>query len=169
MKMWVEAEGGQAIAEAALVLPLLLMILMGIFMVGHWFTAELIVTAAAREGARAGALLGEWQCVKNAVASATQSLGQNHGLTFAVYGIEPARMPAKQELFMGDQLPEPGKDLQVVVTYRFIPLFGRTRSPYETIFAPFGFPFAVASAKAIARMEYRPSEFEQTQCETPAR
>ncbi len=47
---------GQALVEIALVLPLLLLIIFGIIEFGRIFSAQLTLTHASREGARAGAL-----------------------------------------------------------------------------------------------------------------
>ncbi|MDW7673926.1 MAG: TadE/TadG family type IV pilus assembly protein [Bacillota bacterium] len=47
-------EGGQALAELALILPILLMILFGIIEFGRVFNAYLAVNHASREGARLG-------------------------------------------------------------------------------------------------------------------
>lgn len=49
-------EQGQAVVEMALVLPVLLLILFGIVEFGRVFNAYLVVTQAAREGARLGAV-----------------------------------------------------------------------------------------------------------------
>lgn len=47
---------GQAMVEMAIVLPILLVILMGIFEFGRIFNTYLIMTNASREGARSAAL-----------------------------------------------------------------------------------------------------------------
>jgi Flp pilus assembly protein TadG len=49
-------DGGQAVIELALTLPLLLLVLMGIFDFGFQFQRYEVVTNAAREGARIGVL-----------------------------------------------------------------------------------------------------------------
>lgn len=56
MKLLRTGEGGQAIIELALTLPLLLVIVMGIFDFGLMFQKYEAVTNAAREGARVGVL-----------------------------------------------------------------------------------------------------------------
>ena len=53
-------EGGQAIVELALTLPLLLLIIMGIFDFGLLFQRYEVVTNAAREGARLAVLTTEY-------------------------------------------------------------------------------------------------------------
>lgn len=52
------AESGQAIIEFALTLPLLLLIIMGVFDFGFMFQRYEVVTNAAREGARVSVLPG---------------------------------------------------------------------------------------------------------------
>ena len=51
-------ERGQAVVELALTLPLLLLMVMGMFDFGVMFQRYEIVTNAAREGARVGVLTG---------------------------------------------------------------------------------------------------------------
>jgi Flp pilus assembly protein TadG len=53
-----QGESGQAIIELALTLPLLLIIVLGIFDFGFLFQRYEVVTNAAREGARVGVLPG---------------------------------------------------------------------------------------------------------------
>jgi Flp pilus assembly protein TadG len=67
-------EGGQAIVELALTLPLLLVIVMGIFDFGVMFQRYELVTNAAREGARVGVLTGSGYSTNDAVARALQYL-----------------------------------------------------------------------------------------------
>lgn len=47
---------GQALVETALVLPVILAMVLGIFGFGRLFNAQLVITNASREGARLGAL-----------------------------------------------------------------------------------------------------------------
>lgn len=49
---------GQAVLELALVLPILLLLVFGIVEFGRIFNASLIITQAAREGARVGVVGG---------------------------------------------------------------------------------------------------------------
>jgi len=65
-------DGGAAAVEFALVLPLLLMILFGIVNLGQALTAQLVITRAAQDGARLGAL--RQQGVAAVVQSAVQSV-----------------------------------------------------------------------------------------------
>lgn len=50
---------GQAIVEFALILPVFLLILMGVIEFGRVYNETLIVTAAAREGARTASVKGD--------------------------------------------------------------------------------------------------------------
>jgi Flp pilus assembly protein TadG len=79
-------ERGQAIIEMALTLPLLLVIVMGIFDFGFMFQKYEVVTNAAREGARVG-VLGDFTPAN----AATSPLGRQRALDYlAVGGIDLA-------------------------------------------------------------------------------
>ena len=79
-------ERGQAIIEMALTLPLLLVIVMGIFDFGFMFQKFEVVTNAAREGARVG-VLGDF----TPATAATSPLGRQRALDYlAVGGIDLA-------------------------------------------------------------------------------
>ncbi len=66
-------ERGQALVEMALILPVLLLLIFGIIEFGRIFNAYLIVTNAAREGARAGIVGGSdlkiYQTVEGSAAT----------------------------------------------------------------------------------------------------
>ena len=72
------AESGNAVIELAFTLPLLLIVVMGIFDFGLMFQRYEVVTNAAREGARIGVLPGYTSA--DAIARATQYLSSG-GLT----------------------------------------------------------------------------------------
>ncbi len=61
------ARRGQALVEFALVLPILLSFLTGIVDVGFLYNHQLVLTNAAREGARLGSLGEDAPTVQNAV------------------------------------------------------------------------------------------------------
>jgi hypothetical protein len=65
-------DGGAAAVETALVLPILLLIVFGIIDFGRMLHAQITLTEAAREGARAVALNTAWE---PRVDVATRSLG----------------------------------------------------------------------------------------------
>lgn len=58
MLVWVRSMRGQALLEFALVLPILLLLVFGIIEFGRVFHSYLVVTQAAREGARVGVVGG---------------------------------------------------------------------------------------------------------------
>ena len=70
-------EHGQAIVELALVLPVLVLVLFGTLEFGRVFNAWVIVTQAAREGARVGAV----QCASNAACATTVEAWVDDSLT----------------------------------------------------------------------------------------
>jgi Flp pilus assembly protein TadG len=77
-------ERGQATVEAALVLPLVVLLLLAVIQVGLLVRAEVLVTHAAREAARAAAVDPDPGAAANAAALAT-TLGPDR-LTVHVHG-----------------------------------------------------------------------------------
>lgn len=67
-------EKGQALVEMALVLPILIIIVFGIVEFGRIMNTYLIVTNAAREGARHGVVGGSDLNIKNAVTNNAYTL-----------------------------------------------------------------------------------------------
>ncbi|HLL69367.1 MAG TPA: TadE/TadG family type IV pilus assembly protein [Micromonosporaceae bacterium] len=65
---------GAAAVELALTLPLLLLIVCGIIDFGRMFNAQITLTEAAREGARAAAVSGTAAAVKKRVDLATSGV-----------------------------------------------------------------------------------------------
>ncbi|MEY2421001.1 MAG: hypothetical protein QOI95_1068 [Acidimicrobiaceae bacterium] len=92
-------ERGQASVEAALVLPLVVILLLAVVQVGLLVRAEVLVTHAAREAARAAAVDPDPQAAARAAAQATTL--DSHRLTVSVQGRKG-----------------PGSRVQVEVTYR---------------------------------------------------
>ncbi len=72
---------GQAMLELALVLPVLLLLLFGIFEFGRLFHDYMVVTSAAREGARAGAVGASNTVIVNHVKTAASGIGDTSHLT----------------------------------------------------------------------------------------
>ena len=67
---------GQALVEFAVVVPLLMLLVLGIFEFGRIYNAKLVVTQAAREGARRAVITGTTDAQAMAAAqSFAQSLG----------------------------------------------------------------------------------------------
>lgn len=76
-KLYIDVEGAE-IAEAAAVLPLMFMILLGIFWFGQAFSIYGAITRAAQEGARAGAAGYCTTCssANSATTNATNAVNQ---------------------------------------------------------------------------------------------
>lgn len=71
-------EKGQAVVEFSLVISLLLLVLLGIYTFGQLMHTSLVVTYAAREGARVAALGGADAAISSAVKAAVPpTLDQN--------------------------------------------------------------------------------------------
>ncbi|RDV84065.1 TadE/TadG family type IV pilus assembly protein [Ammonifex thiophilus] len=75
--MVVREEKGQAAVELALTLPLLLLILFTLVEFGRVFFAYLVITNAAREGARLAAVGGSDVAIVNRVKDAAAGLEQS--------------------------------------------------------------------------------------------
>lgn len=84
----VKNKKGQATVEFALVLPILLLLMFGIIDFGRVLNEYLVVTAAAREGARSAAVLSSDATVDSTVRQAASSL--NTGGNALVITILPA-------------------------------------------------------------------------------
>uniref|UniRef100_A0A7C1J7Q0 Pilus assembly protein n=1 Tax=Ammonifex degensii TaxID=42838 RepID=A0A7C1J7Q0_9THEO len=123
-------ERGQATVELALVLPVLILILFGIMEFGRLFSAYLVITNAAREGARLAAVGGDDAAVVARVVDAAGSLDR----TALSVTVEP---PASDR-FSGTQA-------RVTVSYSVYLL-----TPVLTGVAPNPFPLR---AQAVMRVE----------------
>ena len=91
-------ERGQATVEAALVLPLVVLLLLAVVQVGLLVRAEVLVTHAAREAARSAAVDSDPQAAARAAAVATT--------------LDPHRMTVRVEGRNG-----PGSRVRVEITY----------------------------------------------------
>ena len=69
-----KGEGGQAIVEFALVLPLLLVLILGVVLVAEIGVARLALEHAAAEAARTGSLTNDDELVRSTVAAAVAPL-----------------------------------------------------------------------------------------------
>lgn len=78
---------GQAMVEFALVLPILLIILLGIMEFGLVFHEYLVVTHAAREGARVAVLGGTDTEISSAVTRAADSIDRGSLTTTIAPGV----------------------------------------------------------------------------------
>ena len=72
---------GQALVETALVIPMLLVLAFGVVGVGRVTQAQLAVSAAAREAARAGALADDAGQAQEQGRSRGQEVAKGYGLT----------------------------------------------------------------------------------------
>ena len=72
----IRQEKGQALLEMALILPVLLLILGGIIEFGRIFHADLVITGASREGARAAVVGEPYEAVRDKVLAAAPSLDE---------------------------------------------------------------------------------------------
>lgn len=95
---------GQALVETALVLPVFLAMVLGIFGFGRLFNAQLVITNACREGARLGALGRSDTKIKDAVTRYLTGANLND--------------PTTQVIVARSTGPD-GTDLQVDVSYPF--------------------------------------------------
>lgn len=76
MKLWLKLKNrrGQSIVEMALLLPVLLMILLGILEFGRVYGAYMIISNAARDGARVGSVGGTTTQIYTTVINDTSAL-----------------------------------------------------------------------------------------------
>ncbi|GEM_PF-813944 len=71
---WFSDQHGQAVLEFALLMPILLFLLFAIFTVGYWMNAQQIVTQAAMQGARQGALTNDDLQITSAIVANMKAL-----------------------------------------------------------------------------------------------
>ena len=72
---------GQAVVEFALVFPIFMLVLAGIFDFGFALYSRMTVINAAREGARAAAMVSDPSTVSAVASSAATTAAQQAGLT----------------------------------------------------------------------------------------
>jgi Flp pilus assembly protein TadG len=119
------SQTGQTAVEFALVLPILILILMGVFDFGRAFYAYSVVANSAREGARAGVYASATDTdVTNAIKSYWIGLGTNPAITIS---------PSPTRVAMGT--------ISVTVSYVFQPV-----TPLIDSFLPGGHITLVASS-----------------------
>jgi hypothetical protein len=96
-------ESGQALVETALVLPVILAMVLGIFGFGRLFNAQLVITNASREGARVGALGRADDGIKQSVNKYLTGAGLTERVAISI-----------------DRPPSPdGPDVHVAIRYPF--------------------------------------------------
>ena len=104
---------GQDLVEFAIVIPLLLLVVFGIFDLGRLFHAGITITSSAREGARFGTLNKE--ATNEEIIIATRNEALNSGIDLSSSQID---------IFYLDFLPLAGPDsindtIRVRITYDF--------------------------------------------------
>ncbi len=99
-------EKGQAMVEAAIVLPILIAITLSIMVFGFIINARLTVTAAAREGARQYAVANNITLARQRVAATMNTLPFAHGADILFSPSRDVTMRVE------------GENVRVSVTYR---------------------------------------------------
>ncbi|MDP4008599.1 MAG: pilus assembly protein [Candidatus Peregrinibacteria bacterium] len=69
---------GQALVEFAVIFPLIIILLFGIYEIGIALSAQQTITYAAREGARVGALTNENSQIEGAIQAATEFIDESN-------------------------------------------------------------------------------------------
>ena len=128
-------EKGQTLVEFAIVLPILLLLVMGIIQFGIIFSAQIALTNAAREGARAASVGKSELDVKNRVIEAIEG----HSTLDLVEGNITVNYPDKV-----------GDEVKVIITDAAINLI----VPVPEVFVP-GNSINIG-AKASMRLETKP-------------
>lgn len=72
---------GQALLEFAIIFPMLIMILLGIYEIGIALSVQQTITYAAREGARTGALTNSNSQIESAIQTAVHFMDKNNNRT----------------------------------------------------------------------------------------
>lgn len=84
------SERGQALAEFAMILPVFFLLLFSLVDFGRAFYTWLVLTNAAREGARVGAVQGNAAAINTRVQESTSTLNAT-SLTTALTNVQGAR------------------------------------------------------------------------------
>lgn len=142
-RAWQADAGGQAAVEAAILIPMLLFLMAGIFVSGLWLNATLTATAAVREGARSAALTGDCAAIIASVKTTMDAIDTDKNGERIKIEILP------------DPLPSMGHDVSVRVEYLLPILFQFFKNEYENA-APGSYPLGTVVAAATARMEVDP-------------
>jgi Flp pilus assembly protein TadG len=117
-RLWNETRGAE-IAEAAAVLPIMFMMLLGIFWFGQAFSMYGTITQAARAGARAGAAPSCTTCAAGNIAAVNALNAVQTSLTAAKLDVGNAHWPTPAPSLVscnrGTALPCDGSDIRVCV------------------------------------------------------
>lgn len=104
-----KSESGQSLVEFALVLPIILLLSLGVLEYGWMLNAKITVTAAAREGARAAAILGKDATDSAIDSTATLVAGKYMGVTLGANNVI---------------VSTPDDDITITLSYAKAPLVG---------------------------------------------
>jgi len=114
----VQATHGAATVEAAIVMSLLLMILLGVLEFGLLFTAQYAITDAAREGARYGVIYKTDPNTGTRLPPISLSPSIEQTVTgILTNALQPGSFDVQVVDNLGYQTGEAGQDLTVIVTY----------------------------------------------------
>lgn len=101
-------EGGQALVEFALVLPLLLLLVFGGIEFGRLYHSHLVITSAAREGARTAAVTHDTGQIQEAIERSTASLSAS--VTSNAGAKTAGPLPTTGQVWYYIEYPEPDSD-----------------------------------------------------------
>ncbi len=103
VRRWRETDAGQALVEFSLILPLMLLLLFALVDFGRGFYTWLVLTNAAREGARVGATQQPLDAIQTRITDASS-------------GLEMSRMT----MTIGNVQGPRGQPITVDLTYDFV-------------------------------------------------
>jgi Flp pilus assembly protein TadG len=107
----IRAQGGAAMVEFALVLPVLALLLLGITEFSLLLYNKAMITNASREGARAGIVYDTSRPTEAAITAVVNNYCQNHLITFG------SATPATDAV--PDACPDSGANITVTVDYQY--------------------------------------------------
>ena len=131
--MWLDDDNAQSVVEFALIVPLLLLVLFSVITLGYWMNAQQVVTQAAREGARTGALTNDNGQIEAAILSTLSGLERDQSrISMSVVPFNAADRPR-------------GTPLTVRVEYRLPVVYEELPEAFKTV-----------SSQSVTSMEYVP-------------
>lgn len=154
MRRWLRRDGGQAVVEFALVLPLIAIFLLGMMQIGLALNTRQQLEGVARQGARTFALTGDPRATVEAVRLAGRQLAAfdaRAGMANTVSGPNGEQRASGGGRSLGLALParvQRGDWMTITVTYQY---------PNPIQASVFGFRLPATfplSTSASARVEY---------------
>ena len=114
-----KSNSGQSVVELAMMLPLIILVSFAMINIGLLLKAQIIVTYAAREGARTGAVTNDDQSIRGRIETVMGDIDDNGKTTVEII---------PHEFFRGR-----GSDLKVRITYRYsIPFQASLPEPFDS-------------------------------------